>query len=86
MSDPALPPPPEPGSASGRTRWLAIGALAVAVIAFVALTVGGIGENLVYYWGPSELQAAGEKAVGATRSTSGRREFLRRCSGRGSVS
>jgi cytochrome c-type biogenesis protein CcmE len=66
MNNPVLPPPPEPGSASGRTRWLAIGALAVAAIAFVALTVGGIGENLVYYWGPSELQAAGEKAVGAT--------------------
>ncbi len=58
------PEAPSPGS--GRTRWLAIGALAVAAVAFVALTVGGIGENLVYYWGPKELQAAGDKAVGAT--------------------
>jgi cytochrome c-type biogenesis protein CcmE len=38
----------------------------VAAVAFAVLTVGGIGENLVYYWGPSELQAAGDKAVGAT--------------------
>ncbi len=58
--------PEAPSPRSSRTRWLAIGALAVAVTAFVALTVGGIGENLVYYWGPKELQAAGDKAVGAT--------------------
>jgi cytochrome c-type biogenesis protein CcmE len=32
----------------------------------VALTAGGIGENLVYYWGPTELHAAGDKAIGAT--------------------
>ena len=60
----ASPEAPSPGS--GRTRWLAIGGLAVAATAFVALTVGGIGENLVYYWGPKELHAAGDKAVGAT--------------------
>ena len=58
--------PETPARGAGRARWFAIGALAVAVIAFVALTVGGIGENLVYYWGPSELEAAGDKAVGAT--------------------
>jgi len=28
--------------------------------------VGGIGENLVYYWGPADVHAAGDKAVGAT--------------------
>ncbi len=49
-----------------QTKYFAIGALAVAGIAFVAITVGGIGENLVYYWGPSELRQAGTKAVGAT--------------------
>jgi cytochrome c-type biogenesis protein CcmE len=43
-----------------------VGALAVAAVAFGILTVGGIGENLVYYWGPTELRAAGAKAVGAT--------------------
>ncbi len=49
-----------------RNRWFAIGALAVAAAAFGVLTVGGIGDNLVYYWGPTELHAAGDKAVGAT--------------------
>jgi cytochrome c-type biogenesis protein CcmE len=49
-----------------RNRWLAIAALAVAAAAFVVITAGGIGENLIYYWGPTELHAAGPKAVGAT--------------------
>ncbi len=38
----------------------------MAALALLALSIGGIGENLVYYWGPSELQAAGDKAIGAT--------------------
>jgi cytochrome c-type biogenesis protein CcmE len=50
----------------GRTKWFAFGALGVAAVAFVIIAYGGIGENLVYYWGPSELRAAGSKAVGAT--------------------
>jgi cytochrome c-type biogenesis protein CcmE len=49
-----------------RGRWAAIGALAAAGAALLALTVGGIGQNLVYYWGPTELHAAGPKAVGAS--------------------
>jgi cytochrome c-type biogenesis protein CcmE len=49
-----------------RTRWFAVGALAVAAAAFAIITAGGIGENLVYYWGPADLHAAGDKAVGAT--------------------
>jgi cytochrome c-type biogenesis protein CcmE len=49
-----------------RNRWFAVAALAVAAAAFAVITVGGIGENLVYYWGPTELHAAGDKAVGAT--------------------
>lgn len=49
-----------------RNRWLAIGALAVAGAAFALITFGGIGRNLVYYWGPTELRAAGDKAYGAT--------------------
>jgi cytochrome c-type biogenesis protein CcmE len=44
----------------------AIGAVLVAAIAFVMIAAGGIGKNLVYYWGPTELHAAGDKAVGAT--------------------
>ena len=47
-------------------RWFAVGALGVAAAALLAITAGGIGQNLVYYWGPTELRAAGDKAVGAT--------------------
>src|SRR5688572_11093993 len=47
-------------------RWFAFGAFAVAGAAFLAITAGGIGQNLVYYWGPTELHAAGDKAIGAT--------------------
>ena len=49
-----------------RKRRFAILALAVAAAALLALTFGGIGKNLVYYWGPTELHAAGDKAIGAT--------------------
>lgn len=49
-----------------RGRWFAIAALAAAAGAFLAITAGGIGQNLVYYWGPTELHAAGNKAVGAS--------------------
>jgi cytochrome c-type biogenesis protein CcmE len=43
-----------------------LGALAVAGVAFLIITVGGIGENLVYYWAPTDLRDAGDKAYGAT--------------------
>jgi len=56
---------PELARPSNRNRWFAFGALAVAGLAFVVITYGGIGENLVYYWGPSDLRAAGDKAIGA---------------------
>jgi cytochrome c-type biogenesis protein CcmE len=49
-----------------RGRWFAVAALVAAGAAFLAITVGGIGRNLVYYWGPTELHAAGPKAVGAS--------------------
>lgn len=49
-----------------RNRWFALGALAVALAAFGVITAGGIGENLVYYWSPTELHKAGDKAYGAT--------------------
>ena len=55
-----------PALRKGSTKWFAISALAVAALGFVAITVGGIGENLVYYWGPKDVAAAGPKAVGAT--------------------
>ncbi|HET8647141.1 MAG TPA: cytochrome c maturation protein CcmE [Vicinamibacteria bacterium] len=49
-----------------RGKWFAIGAVVVAAAALGVLMWGGIGSNLVYYWGPTELHAAGDKAVGAT--------------------
>ncbi len=54
--------------ATTSTRRKAIFAVAIAAIAaiLVFLAVGGIGENLVYYWSPTELAAAGEEARGAT--------------------
>jgi cytochrome c-type biogenesis protein CcmE len=54
------------GLKRGRTKWFALAALLVAGGAFLGITVSGIGDNLVYYWGPKELRAAGNKAVGAT--------------------
>ena len=49
-----------------RRRMLAVVSILIAagVLAFFAF--GGIGENLVYYWSPKELEAAGNKAYGAT--------------------
>lgn len=49
-----------------RTRRFVIAALAVASLAFILIAAGGINKNLVYYWTPSDLRAAGEKAYGAT--------------------
>ena len=59
---PAAPGPPS----SSRKRAFAIAAIGAALIAVLVVTAGGIGENLVYYWGPSELRAAGERSLGAT--------------------
>ena len=60
------PTPAAPALRKGSTKWFAISALAVAGLGFLAITVGGIGENLVYYWAPKDVAAAGPKAVGAT--------------------
>jgi len=65
MSVPAIPPP-APALNPGKTKWFAFAAVAVAAAAFLLIALGGIGENLVYYWGPKELRAAGDKAIGAT--------------------
>ena len=59
-------PLPDPRLSPARTKWFALGALAVAAAAFLFIAIGGIGDNLVYYWGPRELRAAGSKAIGAT--------------------
>jgi cytochrome c-type biogenesis protein CcmE len=60
MSNPNLP------KISGRTKLFAVFALAIAGGAFAFIALGGLGENLVYYWGPTELRAHADKAVGAT--------------------
>ena len=53
-------------SNDGRKRVaLALGACAFAG-GLLFLVVGGIGNNLVYYWGPAEVLAAGPKAQGAS--------------------
>ncbi len=59
-------PPEEIEPQKSNGKWFAIGALLVAVAAFLVITVSGIGENLVYYWAPADIQANGDKAVGAT--------------------
>lgn len=50
---------------SRRKAIFAVGIAAVAAV-LVFLAVGGIGENLVYYWSPTELVSAGDEAYGAT--------------------
>ncbi len=49
-----------------RRRLLTVAALGAAALVVAFLAFGGIGENLVYYWSPSELLAAGARARGAT--------------------
>jgi len=49
-----------------RRRVLAIAAVLISAGVLAFLAFGGIGENLVYYWSPSELKAAGSEAAGAT--------------------
>ncbi len=49
-----------------RTRRFMFIAIAVAAVAFMVIAWGGINKNLVYYWTPTDLHAAGDKAYGAT--------------------
>jgi len=49
-----------------KTRRFMIGAFAAAAVAFLVIAYGGISKNLVYYWTPTDLHAAGDKAYGAT--------------------
>lgn len=47
-----------------RNRLIAVAALLVAAGGLSLVAFGNIGENLVYYWRPSEMLAQGEKAHG----------------------
>jgi cytochrome c-type biogenesis protein CcmE len=49
-----------------RSRRFMIAAFAVAAAAFLVIASGGISRNLVYYWTPTDLHKAGDKAYGAT--------------------
>ncbi len=49
-----------------RSRLFLLLALAVAVIVFAVIAGSGISRNLVYYWSPTDLTHAGDKAYGAT--------------------
>lgn len=49
-----------------KTRLFMVAAFAVATIAFIVIAAGGINKNLVYYWTPTDLHKAGDKAYGAT--------------------
>lgn len=49
-----------------KVRWAVILALLVAATAFAFIAAGKIGNNLVYYWSPSDLLHAGDKAYGAS--------------------
>jgi cytochrome c-type biogenesis protein CcmE len=49
-----------------KTRWFMLGAFVVAGIAFAVIAMSGINKNLIYYWTPSDLRGAGDKAYGST--------------------
>lgn len=57
----------EAAQSEGRQRRLfLIGALLVAGGALAVVAFGNIGENLVYYWDPTQVTEAGEDAIGPT--------------------
>ena len=49
-----------------KARWAVVISLLVAATAFAFIAAGKIGNNLVYYWSPSDLLQAGDKAYGAS--------------------
>jgi len=49
-----------------RSRIILLSTLAVAAIGFAVIAGSGISRNLVYYWSPSDITHAGDKAYGAT--------------------
>jgi cytochrome c-type biogenesis protein CcmE len=49
-----------------KTRLFMIAAFAVAGIAFIVIAASSMNKNLVYYWTPTDLHQAGDKAYGAS--------------------
>ncbi len=50
----------------GSRRLLLLAAAGAVAIALSVLAFGDVGENLVYYWSPTDLHQAGPDAVGAS--------------------
>lgn len=59
-------PPLETAARPHRGPLLGIAALAIAGAALAYIAYGNLGDNLVYYWSPSEMLAQGSKAHGPT--------------------
>ena len=51
---------------AGQRRIALVASLVVAGAALAFVSFGNIGENLVYYWNPTQLVEAGDKSIGAT--------------------
>lgn len=66
MNEPEIERKAVVSMSSATLRWLAIGAAVMALGIYLFIAFGGIGKNLVYYWGPTQVEKAGSKAVGAT--------------------
>jgi cytochrome c-type biogenesis protein CcmE len=64
--NPSAPNPSATAAMRKKTRLFMVAAFAVAAVAFIVIAAGGINKNLVYYWTPTDLHKAGDKAYGAT--------------------
>jgi cytochrome c-type biogenesis protein CcmE len=53
-------------TARNRNRFILVGALVVAGGGLAYISLGKMGQNLVYYWSPGEMLGQGEKAYHAT--------------------
>ncbi len=53
-------------NAQTKKRLSAVAALALAAVGLGWVAMGNIGDNLVYYWTPTELLSRGEEAIGPT--------------------
>ena len=66
MSTEPTTPTPDAGPAPRTRRLLLLAAGGAVALALSVLAFGDVGENLVYFWTPTELHAAGEEAFGAS--------------------
>ncbi len=57
---------PDAGPPPRTRRLLLLAAGGAVALALSVLAFGDVGENLVYYWTPTELHEAGDEAVGAS--------------------